>query len=100
MVSLQGLELRRALAEQVCDRTLERGQPLVDFDHLVRADGIHRVNIGMVLRPLDAALTAVEYIALVVGAVDVGRRILELPAADALAPIRFQLRRLLQRRVP
>ncbi|MDQ6721990.1 MAG: hypothetical protein M3003_14505 [Candidatus Dormibacteraeota bacterium] len=54
------LALGRGRLEQLGDRTFECGQAYMDIDHLVRADGIRRVDIGLVLGPLSAALTAVE----------------------------------------
>jgi len=64
----------------------------VDIDHLVRAHGVCWVDAGLVLGPLRAARTAVEYVAVGVGTVDVDDSLIELASADAIASCWFQVR--------
>ena len=59
------LSLGQVLLEQVGDGTFELGQARVDLDHLVRADRVRRVDVSVVVRPLDTARTAVKYKAFV-----------------------------------
>jgi hypothetical protein len=73
---LHGRTLRGVLLEQFGDGTFELRQAPVDFDHLVRCDGVERIDVGLVDRPLHAAFAAVEVVAVTMRAVDVDRRVL------------------------
>jgi len=72
------------LFQQFGDGTFELGQSPVDLDHLVRADGLERVDVVLMDCPLHAALAPVEQVAITVRAVDVDRGVPQSAATDAL----------------
>ena len=49
--------------EKLGDGTLELGKAGVHLNYLVRADWFRWVNVGLVLRPLVSAVTAMERVA-------------------------------------
>jgi len=51
------------VVEKLGDGTLELGQAGVHLNHFVRADWFRWVDVGLVLRPLVSAVTAVEQVA-------------------------------------
>src|SRR5260370_14063530 len=77
--------------QQLGERAFELGEALVHLDHLVGADGVVRVDVGLVLGPLRATVTAVEKEAVGVGAVDVHRRVFGSPSTGAFTFVWFQL---------
>jgi hypothetical protein len=91
-LTIYPVPLGRELLKQLDNRTFELGQACMDLDDLVRADRVRRVDVRLVLGPLCAEFTEVEQVAVGVGAVDVDHGVLEIPSADALALVWFQLR--------
>ena len=92
--SPQGGEARSlswAALQQLGERAFELGEAFVHLDHLIGADGVVRINVGLVLCPLRAAVTAVEKEAIGVGAVDVDRRVFRAPSTGTFALVWFQL---------
>src|SRR5229473_4151529 len=77
--------------QQLGERAFELGEALVHLDHLVRADRVVGVDIGLVLGPLRATVTAVEQVAVGVRAVYVYRRLFGAPPTGAFTLVRFQL---------
>ncbi len=80
-----------AALQQLGERAFELGEAFVHLDHLIGADGVVRINVGLVLCPLRAAVTAVEKEAIGVGAVDVDRRVFRAPSTGTFALVWFQL---------
>ena len=83
--------LSRVALQQLGEGAFELGEALVHLNHLVGADGVVWVDIGLVLGPLSAAVTAVEQVAVGVGAVNVDRRVLGSASTGAFALVWFQL---------
>jgi hypothetical protein len=91
-LTISPLPLGRELLKELDNRTFELGQACMDFDDLVRADRVRRVEVRLVLGPLRAAFTEVEQVTVGAGAVDVDHGVLEIASADALTLVWFQLR--------
>ena len=79
------------LLQEFGDGTFELRQTLVDLDHLIRGDGVVRVDVGLMHGPLQAAFAAVEEVAITVRAVDVDRRVLQPSPTSALRCLWFLL---------
>src|SRR2546423_14636726 len=71
--------------QQLRDRAFELGEALVDLDHLVGGDRVGGVDVRQALRPLRAALAAVEEKAVRVGAEGEDGGAFQGPATVALA---------------
>ncbi len=61
------------------------------LDHLIRADGIGGIDVGLVLSPLRAAFAAVEEVAVRVRAVDVDLGVLPRAPTGTFTLVWFQL---------
>src|SRR5260370_2573367 len=82
---------RRVAFQELGDRALERGQALVHLDHLIRADRIVGIDVGLVLGPLRAAFATVEEVAIRVGSVDVDFGVLPRAPTGTFTLVWFQL---------
>ena len=83
--------LGRFQAEELADWAVEAVEALVDFEHLIAADRLARVDARLVLGPFRAALAAVEDEASVMGPKHVGRGVRESSPAVAARCLRLRL---------